>query len=85
MEAWRIYWQLLDIVSRERPLILSWLQRARPRLDVKGAFHLCFQAPDEITLHCLTRRSNHRLISNAIARITKTETEPQYSLVSRFT
>jgi hypothetical protein len=84
MESWRIYLELLKIIKAERPLIVSWLELARPGNYSNGLFELQFPRQYSLACESLSRPNNLRLVSEVLSEITGIKTEPRYSVVKHF-
>lgn len=83
-DSWRIYLQLLEFVGEERPIILTWLEHARPGVLANGTFELLFRKNYSQAHERLSHPNNFKFLSNAVCQIVGTETVLNYSEVTRF-
>jgi hypothetical protein len=84
MESWRIFLEFLIRVKQRRPLIVSWIEDARPGDHSNGTFELRFGEEHSIACECLSRPNNVKVISEVLSEIIGIETKPSYSIVNHF-
>jgi hypothetical protein len=69
LERWRVYLKLLTRIKEERPLIVSWLEPARPDNYSNGLFELRFQKEYSPACESLSRPNNFRWVSKVLSEI----------------
>jgi hypothetical protein len=84
LDGWRIYLQLLEVVGEERPIILTWLEQARPGALTNGTFELRFRKNYSQAHERLSHPKNFKYLSAAVRQIAGTEAVLVYSEVTRF-
>ena len=83
-DSWQVYLKLLKLVGEEQPIILRWLEQARPGVMANGRFELRFRKNYSPAHERLSHQQNFRFLSNAVRQIAGKETVLVYSEVTRF-
>ena len=72
--------RVLEIVRSRRPLVISWLEPAKPLFLEPGKLKLAFPADKEIAIESLSRPNNRRLLEEIAAEILGGEWEIEFEL-----
>lgn len=84
LDGWRIYLEIVEIVSRKRPLIAPYLECARPGAYTDGVFELRFEEAQRMACEAISRPNNRKFLEQRASEIIRVKTTVKCVLVSRF-